>query len=222
MSTIEEITAYAGTLEMETATWDTDWGMYVRFLIPQQPEDIGRSNPFKKYTKARKDRVGSRFHAVFEHDDEIAYDDEIMLKGWGDGINGWKVTLWISSYAEHPFLKFNKGDTFHVALVELQDDNTPVNQVKKERLTVAEARKRFPLAMLAAQLCKRDDFKIFLMRSYGLKNMMGGMVTETQAADYIKTCCHIESRRQLDTDDRAADIFHNSFRKPYVHSIDKG
>lgn len=202
---VDEITAYAGGLGMETATWDTDWGMYVRFQIPQAPEDVGRSNPFKKYTKARKDKVGTRFHAVIEYADKIIYDDEVMLKGWGDGINGWKVTLWILGYAEHPFLKYEKGDGFSAVLVELQDDNTPVNQVKKERLTRAEARKKYPLAMLAAELCKNPKFYAF-----------AGVSGEAAAADWIRRELGIESRRQIDEDPKVATKFHDAIRRPFV------
>lgn len=211
---VDEITAYAGGLGMELATWDTDWGMYVRFQIPQAPEDVGRSNPFKRYTKARKDKVGTRFHAIIEYADDIIYDDEVMLKGWGDGINGWKVTLWILGYAEHPFMKYEKGDGFSAVLVELQDDNTPVNQVKKDRLTRAEARKKYPLAMLAGQLCKNPKFGSFLKYKYGVSPM--GDVTEDMAAKFIKQKCMIDSRRELDESPVAADIFHSAIRQPFV------
>lgn len=221
----EDITAFAGMVVMELATWDTDWGMYVRFQIPQMPEDVGRSNPFKRYTKMRKGKVGTRFHAVIAMDDDgdIVYDDEIMLKGWGDGINGWKVTFWVDGYAEHPFLKFSKGAEFSAVLVELQSDNEPVNQTKRERLTKAEARKRYPIAMLAGQLCKEPKFIKWLMRTpmgmVPLPDEVRSMGIERVVAKIIKDNCRIESRRELDTNPEAAEIFHDTFRRPYVDSL---
>jgi hypothetical protein len=66
------------------------------------------------------------------------------------------------------------------------------------------------LCKLAAMWCGSDDFRFFLAHTLGR--------TPDEIADpaeIIRQTCGIESRAQLDHDDRAAQIFHNTFRLPY-------
>ena len=210
------LVAFAGEVTLDKAVEDTDWGMYVVLQIEQKPQEKDHANPFKRFTRMRKGNVGTRFDAVFTFKDEVAYDNEVMLKGWSDSTTGWKVTLWVNTDDEgrHPFMKFIKGSQFALVTVELDDDNGPINQVKRERLTRAEARKKYPLAMLAGQLCKNEQFHRWLIEERSVVKVMSGQ--DHLAKKFVVDTCGIESRRELDSNPDAADTFHNSIRKPYL------
>lgn len=208
-----DIVAFQGEVELEKAVWDTDWGMYAVFKLDQKPQDKNNANPFKRFTKMRKGKVGTRFGAVFTFSDEsIGYEDEVMLKGWSDGTTGWKVTLWLNANDDglHPFMTDDKGQLYSLVLVELDDDNEVINQTKRERLTRAEARKKYPLCMLAGQFCNSEGFQEYL----GART--GHTYGPESAAHWVREACHIESRRELDTDPQAAKRFHEMVRKPFL------
>lgn len=215
MTSTHNIIAFQGEVELEKAVWDTDWGMYAVFRLDQKPQDKNNANPFKKFTKMRKGKVGTRFDTVFTlPDDVIAYEDEVMLKGWSDGTTGWKVTFWMKGHEgtvmEHPFMDYEKGKLFSLVLVELDEDETPIDQVKRERLSRSEARKQHPLAMLAGQLAKSEAFQEYL----GART--GHEFGPESSADWIRTVCNVESRKELDTNKEAASRFHAHVRTPFL------
>ena len=58
------IVAFAGEVTLEKVIWDNVWGQYI-FLKLEQQKETKLANPFKKFTKMRANKVGTRFHAVF-------------------------------------------------------------------------------------------------------------------------------------------------------------
>jgi len=66
------------------------------------------------------------------------------------------------------------------------------------------------LCKLAAIWCGSDDFRLFLA------NQLGRSPDEVaDPAEIIRTTCGVESRAELDHNQRAAEIFHSTFRLPY-------
>jgi len=218
-----EIVAYAGEVTLEKAIWDTVWGQYIQVRLEQRPHEKTTANPFKKFTKMRKGKVGTRFGAVFTcADGSTFYQDEVMLKHWGDGTTGWTLHLWINSDDEtgrHPFMSCDAGDVFALAMVELADDNTAIDQVKRERVEKGpKTRHEMKLSNYAAMLCRLEAFWDYLdehhhkfddERKLGLEN-------EAAAAKVMRDFLGIESRSELDTDAAVADHFHADIRRPYA------
>ncbi len=66
------------------------------------------------------------------------------------------------------------------------------------------------LAKLAGIFCGSDDFRLFLAHT-----LNRAPTDVADPADIIRTTCRIESRAELDHDERAAQIFHTTFRLPY-------
>lgn len=61
------------------------------------------------------------------------------------------------------------------------------------------------LARLAARFCNDHVFRDWI-----------GLGSPERAADYIRELCGIKSRAELDHDPLAAQIFHESIRKPFA------
>ena len=134
------IIAFQGTVELLNASWDLENGRMVEFRICG--EAYGRVHPFKKYQQRRGGRVGSRFTAAFGRctTGELLMQCEVMLAAWKDSSSvGQSVKFWLDNeVAMHPFCGCERrkngtpGDVFSLVLVELNDDDTPVNQEQRD------------------------------------------------------------------------------------------
>lgn len=218
MSSLNNMIAFRGKVTLDKATHDNIWGMYASFDLEQAPQDKNNANPFKKFTKMRKDRVGTRFEVVITNEsEEVVYEDELMLKGWNDGTTGWKVTFWLNPDAEglHPFIGHEKGTEFALAAVELDDDQEPIDQVKRERVETAVRHRKQGLSNFAALLCRSLEFHAWL------EEVQGCLVPnpdkwEKVAKGWMCNKLGIESRAELDHDQELAERFHVDIRRPYA------
>lgn len=66
------------------------------------------------------------------------------------------------------------------------------------------------ILQLAGVLPRDPQFRKWLSQFYGRE------VTEEMAVRFIREMCGIESRRELETDDRAEKIFHEQIRKKFI------
>jgi hypothetical protein len=138
--------AFQGNIEILNATWSLDEGRMVEFRLCG--DSFGRLHPFKKYQQRRNGRVGTRFMGAFAADGEpVRYQGEVMLASWKDTSGtGLSVRLWLDNeHSEHPFAGCQRrkngtpGDILFLALVEIQDDETQVDQDQRDRITGAGA-----------------------------------------------------------------------------------
>ena len=205
-------------ITLDKAVWDTQYGMWAQFVLTAPDDDEKRANPFKTFTKRRKGKVGTRFGAVFVNADESnAYNDDVMLKGWTDGTAGWKVSFFVNSDEAgfHPFMHYDKGHIFSVAMVEIDDDETVINQTKRNRLESAKrGRRSFRLSNFAAQLCKDPKFIRYIGDRCG-QQPSSPEHAEEFSSEWMRKTLKIGSRRDLDTDRDAATAFHKHIREPY-------
>ena len=207
------IVVFAGDVTLEKAIW----GQYIFLKLDQKPGDKYGANPFKKFTKRKKGRVGTRFGAVFtESDGSTFYQDEVMLKNWADGAKGWTLHLWVNhdEVGMHPFMCVDNKTVFALAMVELDDDNSVIDQEKRDRVERAPktARKR-TLSNYAATLCREIMFMRYLGDTYGLASEPE--FANEVATNWMRKFLGIESRAELDTDVYKASEFHKRVRKPY-------
>lgn len=146
---------------------------------------------------------------------QATFQGELQLAGWSETHNGGcKVTFWLPDATEldaFRALTVRKGNTaghrFMAALVEIGDDEQPVQQPQPEKA------KGGPLAKLAGMLCADPNFWEFLNDEF----MLPADVTNAeQAAMVIRNVCQIESRAELDSNLEAEMDFHASIRGPWL------
>jgi hypothetical protein len=143
------------------------------------------------------------------------FHGEMQLAGWSESHNsGCKVTFWLQSSEDleaFRALTVRKGNTagqrFMAALVEVGDDELPVQQPEPEKA------KGGPLAKLAGMLCADPEFWQFLTHQFSLED---ACESSDRAAEVIRSTCLIESRAELDGDEDARVAFHTLIRGPWI------
>lgn len=248
--------AWAGELELKEAKWTDKDGHLVKLRLVTPNED--RPNPFKAFTKRRGKRAGTRFIASLSHvqgsqTDAIAYNGEFMLAGWGDtSTDGYTVTFWCEPPESgiHAFQGYTRGrDTFMAALVELDENDMPVSQTKRDRVEAAtgsgqaeggeqaesapadDAHRADELATKGTGPNPRGARKLSQYVAMLCQNPEfwewintetdGGVVNTEQAADWLRKALGIESRRELDENEHKAHGYHEYIRKPFVEWQEK-
>lgn len=217
----ERIVAWKGEVILAAATWSDKDGHKVKFKIVGGREG---PNPFKYFTKRRKGRAGTRFHGSFALlDSDKAVTTDLMLANWTDSsASGHAVEFWCDPPDDgcfHIFEGFERNkDAFMAALVELDEDEEPIDQ--KARAVVEEAsdrRKRArsgqKLSQVAAMMCMNPDFKRWIQYEYPLV---------TDPAQWMRERLQIESRAELDSNDKVAFKFHEVIRKPFAEWVNRG
>ena len=227
------IVAFAGTTVLEKAIWDNVWGMYIQLKLEQRAHEKTTANPFKRFTKMRKGKVGTRFHAVFVNSREHTenpdfppfYSDDVMLKSWGDGTTGWTLHLWVMPDCDgfHPWMHIDNKTEYALAMVELDDDEEAIDQDKRDRVVAGpKQRSEYTLSNYAAGLCRSPRFREWVRRyQEGSPEFVGIDMTDEQAAIWLRDRLHIKSRSELDTNEDVARLFHQSIRKPYAAWSDR-
>ncbi|MBU9386600.1 hypothetical protein [Burkholderia multivorans] len=144
------------------------------------------------------------------------FQGEMQLAGWSETHNGGcKVTFWLpdatdlEAFRALTVRKGNQaGHRFMAVLVELGDDERPAQPPSAP--SARNEQKGGPLAKLAGMWSSSQDFWLFL-RAQGLR-----CESEGDAAQIIRSTCHIESRAELDHNEEAARIFHQRIRQPFI------
>lgn len=216
----KNLVAWQGTAVLRRAQWDSRNGHTVQFGLPE-PEAEDKSNPFRRFTKMRKGRVGTRFEAIiFDTAEEPAqvYNDGAMLKGWTDSNTGQTVSFWLANVegGEHPMASYREGEAFAIALVELSEDDEPIDQSKRERAEDAagqldRTKKRGQLTSQGCALvCNNPEFWDYLSEVSGEP-----VKSALDAATTVRDIIGISSRRELDESEERAEEWHK-IRRAFV------
>ena len=157
-----------------------------------------------------------------------AFQGELMLAGWSEShTGGAKVTFWLSDPADLDAFRVmtcRKGNTagqrFAAVLVEIGDDEQPINQtvipnseplesnyVFRDSEIVAlddstEKPKGGALAKWAGILCADKEFRHWFRQKYN-----ASAKDEASCAEAIRRYCIIKSRAELDHDEHAGRRF---------------
>lgn len=150
---------------------------------------------------------------------EPTFSGELQLAGWSEShTGGCKVTFWLSGpdeLAAFRTLTVRKGNTagqrFMAALVEVGDDELPVQTHINACDKALDQPKGGALAKLAGMWCADETFQSWLGVYYVAEGDTGG-----RAALRLYEVCDIQSRRQLDHDPEAAERFNARVRGPYM------
>lgn len=107
--------------------------------------------------------------------------------------------------------KNKQGTRYVMLLVELDDDETAINQDKAERLHQAEEKKGGALSKNAAMLCKDLEFLSYLANRFPNKTW-----NELSAKGFVLQTCQISSRRELDHNRGAAQRYKSFVQAPFI------
>lgn len=222
------IIAYKGGFELLDAKWDLNHGRTVKFRLMEEPGTPILMHPFASFTRRRGGRTGTRFRMVMTKNgaDKPMFNAEVMLMSGGQPLGqGFWVSFWLDDEASHhPFAGYRgrrgdaPGETFSAAFVELDDDDSAIDQVKRGRVEEAHARAGQKLSQYAYLLCTNPMFLQFLSERAlvnGDPRTVEWWTKENHAARWLRWRCNIESRSELDRNAEAATVFHEEIRQPY-------
>jgi hypothetical protein len=217
------IVAHQGQLELLDARWELQNGRTVKFRLVEGVAHTG-IHPFKQFTRKRGGRVGSRFQVSFVPANGEPMMMEAMLAGGGEPLaQGQWVKFWLDDEADHhPFAGYHgrtkdrPGDIFTAVFVEIDDDETPVDQVAQKRLE--HAHRKQGLSNYAALLSYNDNFMRYLAEKVevsGELHTTDWWDKDDHIARFIRWKCEIGSRAELDSNGTAAAKFHDEIRTPF-------
>ena len=115
----------------------------------------------------------SIFDAITRDPDAFSvYYGEILLKDWADNAAGESVEFWLNGTDAHPFKNFTSskrtagGSRFLAFIVEIDDDETPINQKQKHALkqAISEKIRNGKHSQGAALMCRTIDFHVYLIQ----------------------------------------------------------
>lgn len=165
---------------------------------------------------------------------EAAFQGEIQLTRWNESsTNGATVTFWIHPEDIEHFKHFKvrsgktPGQRFACVLVEMTDEEAtgPVSLREPAPRASPAPRPSYPkakpgpVAMTAVAYCKSATFREWV----SLNNAGGERIGEEEAKHFILDVCGVlddygeaASRKHLDTDPEAHELFEEKVRRPYV------
>ncbi len=223
------IIAYKGGFELLDAKWDLISGRTVKFRLMEEPGKPIMMHPFAHFIRRRGGRVGTRFHMVMTviGKDEPMFTGEVMLMSGGQPLGqGFWVSFWLDDEADHhPFAGYRgrrgdtPGDMYSAAFVELDDDDSAIDQRKRALVEDAHARATQKLSQYCYLLCSNKMFILYLEEREPVNEQAQTIkwwAKEDRVARWVRWRCNIESRAELDTNPKAANIFHEQIREPYA------
>lgn len=134
---------------------------------------------------------------------EASYHSEVrFVRSSYSSKTGTTITLALPDSDELSKVQGMDGKRYMLALVEIGDDEQPVQKPEKTG---------GPLAVLAGRWCQEPEFWRFLSDFLGWPAS-----SEADAVRYVRMYCQIESRAELDHNPDAARLFHSGIRGPYI------
>lgn len=180
--------------------------------------------------------------------DFIVFEDELQVLDWQDSARGGMVVTFRvpnTEHDSHPFKRFHTGCRFYARMVEIGDDEQPVNQAQKARIQDALREREVKggrVSKEAGILCNDPKFQEFvvdtlLTMSPADKRMMSAELPHDMvkalkespldllkdprmsgelAKWYMYTMCKIKSRRELDHKTDAYQRYQQHVMRPYI------
>lgn len=151
----------------------------------------------------------------------IAYQGEAMLLQWSGSTSrtGPKLILQLpdDDALEHfraaTVAKGGKaGQRYAIVVVEVADDETPVNQQTRQQ---PERPKGGPVSRDAAGFCNSESFRRYVSWEYS----WDVLATAPEAAEYLRELCGIGSRAELDHSPDAREAYEHLKREVLAWSV---
>lgn len=153
---------------------------------------------------------------------EVVFNGEAMFAGWSDtSSKGQIVKFWLDDEATaHQFAGFRArgpdgiGTIFGVVLVELGDDNAPVDQVAEKAVIEGRARAKRAFSSSVHLMVTSEKFVQWVRETAKLKP--GIELTPEVSKRWVKHKLGIEHLSDLDRDPEKLRLFHEKIRRPYA------
>jgi hypothetical protein len=138
------------------------------------------------------------------------FSGEVLFRRWSDSsTQGVQVTFALADAAELEPLKAKAGKRFACVLVEIGDDEQPIQTSVKPR----PADTRGPLCREACDYCADTQFQRWVYEDI---SPSGFEKTEQAAREWLLLACNVSSRKELDTDPLAGKMFVERIRIPFM------
>lgn len=174
---------------------------------------------FSGITKRKKGKAGGRYRGYFLHlDKNLCIQADLIFLGWTmSNTAGGKLRFEMESVNtfDH-FRSLPAGEEWSLTLVEIDDEEKPVDQKQREAV---ETVKGGPRSQRAGALCSDPDFQRFVAKQTGIDKLRGpGSVKARpdECAEFIREKCRINSRAMLDHDPAAWERFTRWVSKPFA------
>lgn len=172
---------------------------------------------FSGITKRRKGKAGGRYRVfLLAVDEKLCRKIDALFIGWTmSNTAGGRIKFELVSPDDFQFFRdLPPGSEWSATLVELDDEEKPVDQQARERV---ETVKGGPKSQRAGAMCADSDFQRFVGRQIaGYDSPTIKRATPDQCADFIRTKCRIASRAELDHDPAAWERFTRWVSKPFA------
>jgi hypothetical protein len=144
------------------------------------------------------------------------YAGEVQFKRYADtSTQGQTITLTLPDRESLEAFIGLEGKRFQAVFVLVGDDEQPAEPPPK----AVKVRERLgPICEWAVLRCKEEPFLRFMAEQ---TRIHPDHFLEADAKLTIYSVCGITSRKELDTDEHAADVFTNRFMVPYRKWIEK-
>ena len=145
------------------------------------------------------------------------FSGEVQFAGYADGSRGGpRVTLRLADRADLEKFVGMESKRFMAVLVEIGDEEQAVEPAAKPQAAQPARRERMPpLCEWAVLACGSEPFQRWAAGHPDAPKYRKEKPAETAKAAVL-FFAGIESRRELDTDARAAQALHALVRKPYA------
>lgn len=181
---------------------------------------------FEKATRRRGKKSGQRYRAIWQGDngDPLEGPTDLFFVGanWAHQ-TGATITLVTDDEGQAIVRLWQTADIdglaprMFVGLVQLDDDERPVNQAQAALVEWAEGLVGGPKSKAAARRCQEPEFQLFVMQRLNLKKP----ATKEQADKWIKSQCGIHTKKLLDYADPATqepfwERYERRVQRPYI------
>jgi hypothetical protein len=134
------------------------------------------------------------------------FSGEVQFRRYSDtSTQGQQIVLTLADREALSVFIGKEGKRFACVLVEIGDDEMPVEPVKPARKDT-----RGPLCKEACDLCAMRDFWEYVC-SQGVECR-----GEHDAKEYVLGFCGVETRKELDSKEEAAEHFRRGIRVPFI------
>jgi hypothetical protein len=141
---------------------------------------------------------------------------EVQFRRWSDSsTQGVQITFALPDSEDLEPLKAKAGKRFMAVLVEIGDDEQPVQPAPRKDT-------RGPLCREACELCKMPEFQKWTVARLNsttvdrVEQFDADSFGEERSKEFILDTCEIESRKELDSHQAAAHAFIQFIRIPFM------
>lgn len=150
----------------------------------------------------------------------IAFEDQIILVNskWTDTRGNTSEFMFpVTDEGGHPMRNFEKGARFHVVMIEIQDDEEPIDQKTKKKLHEELKRKNIggKQSNDCGMMCRTRDFHRYLVATGEIMKHWDETTRNKMARQYVIDKLRIKSRAEIDHSKENIAAYHNLICKPF-------